>query len=46
MLSFLFAGPVGVVVFVAAGVVGLVPARFRARRATLMGVLMGPLMLG
>ncbi len=45
ILSFLFAGAVGVLVYVAAAVVGLVPARFHARRANLMGVLMGPLML-
>ena len=42
-LSYLFAGRVGVVVYVAAAVVGLVPARFRARRANLMGVLLLPL---
>ena len=42
-LSFLFAGPVGTVTYLAAGIVGLVPARFRARRASLMGVLIVPL---
>lgn len=46
LLSGLFAGAVGVVVYVAATVVGLVPARFRARRANLMGVLMVPIILG
>jgi putative membrane protein len=46
VLSFLFAGPTGVVVYLAATVVGLVPARFDARRATLMGVLMGPIIVG
>jgi putative membrane protein len=45
-LAFLFAGVVGVAVYVAATVVGLVPARFRARRANLMGVLMGPIIVG
>jgi putative membrane protein len=45
-LSYLFAGRVGVLAYAAAAVVGLVPARFRARRANLMGVLMGPLIVG
>jgi putative membrane protein len=45
-VSYLFAGAVGVVTYLAAGVVGLVPARFRARRASLMGVLIVPLMIG
>ena len=45
-LSYLFAGPSGVIAYLAAGVVGLVPARFRARRAALMGVLFGPLLVG
>ena len=45
-VSYLFAGPVGVSVYLAATVVGLVPARFHARRANLMGVLMGPLIVG
>jgi len=45
-ISFLFAGPVGTVTYLAAGVVGLVPARFRARRASLMGVLIVPLVAG
>jgi len=39
-------GPLGVGVFAAAAVVGLVPVRFRARRASLMGVLLVPLALG
>ena len=42
-LSYLFAGGIGVVAYLAAAVVGLVPARFRARRASLMGVLLVPL---
>jgi putative membrane protein len=45
-VSYLFAGGLGVAVYLAATVVGLVPARFRARRANLMGVLMGPLIVG
>lgn len=46
ILSYLFTGPLGVVVFVVAAAVGMVPVRFRSRRVTLMGVLIGPLMLG
>ena len=46
VVSFLFAGLVGVAVFVVASLVGLVPARFGSRRVHLMGVLMGPLALG
>jgi putative membrane protein len=45
-LSFLFAGELGVGVFAVAALVGLVPAQFGARRVHLMGVLLGPLMLG
>jgi len=45
-LSYLFAGAVGVFAYLAATVVGSVPARFRARRANLMGVLIGPIVLG
>jgi putative membrane protein len=45
-LSFLFAGAVGVGAYLAATVVGLVPARFRVRRANLMGVLIGPILVG
>ena len=44
-LSALFTGGFGVVVFVVATVIGLVPPRFGARRVHLMGVLIGPLML-
>ncbi|MFB6151525.1 MAG: tripartite tricarboxylate transporter permease [Haloarculaceae archaeon] len=40
------AGPVGIGVFAAATVVGLVPVRFGARRANLMGVLLVPLAAG
>jgi putative membrane protein len=46
VLSFLFAGGIGVGAYLAATVVGLVPARFRARRANLMGVLIGPIIVG
>lgn len=45
-ISLLFAGLVGVVVFVVASLVGLIPARFGARRVHLMGVLIGPIVLG
>lgn len=45
-LSYLFTGLVGIGVFVVATAVGLVPVRLRARRVHLMGVLIGPLMLG
>jgi len=40
------AGPLGLGVFAVSTLVGLVPARFGARRASLMGVLLVPLMLG
>jgi putative membrane protein len=46
VLAALFAGPVGVAVYVAAGVVGLVPVRLGARRVHLMGALLGPLAVG
>ena len=45
-LSFAFAGPFGVGVFVVSALLGLVPPRIGARRVHLMGVLIGPLMLG
>ncbi|WP_254765102.1 tripartite tricarboxylate transporter permease [Natrinema marinum] len=45
-LAFLFAGSVGIAIFVAATAVGMVPVRLHARRVHLMGVLIGPLMLG
>ena len=44
-LAFAFTGLLGVVVFAASTVVGLVPPRFGARRVHLMGVLIGPLMI-
>jgi putative membrane protein len=46
VVSSLFAGVTGVVVFGVASLVGLIPARFGARRVHLMGVLIGPLALG
>ncbi len=39
-------GPLGIAVFAAATLAGLVPVRFGARRANLMGVLLVPLALG
>ncbi|ELY69254.1 tripartite tricarboxylate transporter permease [Natrinema versiforme] len=46
VLSYLFTGPLGIVIFAAATAIGLVPVRLRCRRVHLMGVLIGPLMLG
>ncbi|WP_144925112.1 tripartite tricarboxylate transporter permease [Halorubrum salsamenti] len=45
-ISYAFAGAFGVGVFALAGALGLVPPRVGARRVHLMGVLIGPLMLG
>ena len=45
LLVLAFTGTVGLVVFVASTVVGLIPARFGSRRMTLMGVLLLPLAL-
>jgi len=44
-LSYVFAGPAGVAVFGVATAVGLVPPWFGARRASLMGVLLVPLIV-
>lgn len=44
VLSFLFAGPVGVGILVASTLIGYVPVKFTAKRVHLMGVLMGPIM--
>ncbi len=46
VVSFLFAGVVGVGIFLASTLVGLVPPRVGTRRIHLMGVLIGPLALG
>ncbi len=46
VLSYLFTGVAGIVVFAVAAAIGMVPIRLRARRVNLMGVLIGPLMLG
>jgi len=46
VLMAVLAGPMGIGVFAAATLVGLVPVRFGARRANLMGVLLVPLALG
>jgi len=45
-LSYAFAGAFGVGVFVVSGALGLVPPRVGARRVHLMGVLIGPLIVG
>jgi len=45
LLTLGFAGPLGPVVFAAATLVGLLPARVACRRVYLMGVLMVPLMV-
>jgi len=45
VLSAVFAGLVGVAVFAVATVIGLVPQQFGARRASLMGVLLVPLIV-
>lgn len=45
VLSYLFAGAVGVVVFTVSALVGFVPVRLGANRVHLMGVLIGPIML-
>jgi putative membrane protein len=46
VLAYLFSGFIGVGAFSASTLIGLVPAKLGARRVHLMGVLMGPLMLG
>ena len=45
-LSYAFAGPLGIGAFAAATVVGLIPPNFGSRRVHLMGVLIGPLIVG
>lgn len=44
-VSYLFAGFVGIGVFLVSCPIGFVPVRFGAKRVHLMGVLMGPIML-
>ncbi len=44
--SFLFAGVVGIGIFIVSILLGLLPPRVGCRRVHLMGVLMGPLALG
>lgn len=46
VLSYLFAGTAGVGAYLAAAVIGLVPARLEARRTNLMGVLIVPIVAG
>jgi putative membrane protein len=45
VLIWLLSGIVGIGIFAVATVVGLVPPRVGARRVSLMGVLLGPLIL-
>lgn len=45
-LSFLFAGVLGVLVYIISAAIGLVPVRIGGRRVHLMGVLIGPILLG
>lgn len=46
LLSYLFAGLLGVGVYMLSVVVGLVPVKLGGRRVHLMGVLLGPLIVG
>ena len=46
LLVYALTGAIGVAVFAGSAVVGLIPGRFGARRANLMGVLLVPLILG
>lgn len=46
VLSFLFAGPLGIVVYLVSAAIGLVPIRIGGRRVHLMGVLIGPMLVG
>lgn len=45
ILSVVFGGPVGIIAFLVASGIGLVPPRFGTRRVHLMGVLMVPLIV-
>jgi putative membrane protein len=44
--SFLFTGPLGIGLFICSAVLGVLPPRLGCRRVHLMGVLMGPLVVG
>lgn len=46
VVSWLFAGPAGIAIFVVATGLGLVPVRVGTRRVHLMSVLIGPIVLG
>jgi putative membrane protein len=46
VLSVVLAGPIGLGVFLGCSLVGRLPVYFGARRITLMGILLGPLLLG
>ncbi|MFB6353519.1 MAG: tripartite tricarboxylate transporter permease [Halobacteriales archaeon] len=46
VIAYLFAGPLGVLAFVAAAGLGLLPPRTGSKRVHLMGVLMVPIILG
>lgn len=45
VLSYVFAGTMGIVVFLVSALVGFIPVRFGAARVHLMGVLIGPVVL-
>lgn len=45
VLSYAFAGAIGIVVFLVSSAVGFVPVRLGAARVHLMGVLIGPIAL-
>ena len=45
VLSFLFAGPIGILVFLVSSAIGFIPVRTGSKRVHLMGVLMGPIMV-
>ncbi|MEM4781650.1 MAG: tripartite tricarboxylate transporter permease [Halalkalicoccus sp.] len=45
VLSYVFAGAVGIAVFLVSALVGFIPVRFGANRVHLMGVLIGPIAL-
>ncbi|ADJ15100.1 hypothetical protein HacjB3_08585 [Halalkalicoccus jeotgali B3] len=45
VLSYVFAGTIGIVVFFVSAIVGFIPVRFGANRVHLMGVLIAPIAL-